>query len=839
MGVLADAVLLLRASSIDPGTFTPGDDWPNEGTGGPSLDAVCTGTVDGGSPGTPLLVASPEPGFVMGDGSSGSGGVGPYYYVPHSALLEPGAGSFTFFARVAWPGTSGGFDNVASKIDTTGGAIGSGGTGWQAVDSVFVSGTAGIVSSGGSSPGTDPAFASSGAVMAAGEHLIVVRLDRADDTLAVFVDGVKAAVDASAVAAVTANHELIFARGKEQTGRAYGYWDRALTDDEIALDLPADLGLVPALTVELSPTTDPLEDPSWEDISGYVKAISCRHGRDQALEGQFQPGAGQVTLDNADRRFDPEHAAGPHYGDLVPGKRIRAYATWLGATYDLFSGFADGWPQDYQPPSAADCRVPFTDGLTMLGYAELGATPLVSTIEQLAPTHWWKLDQAQGAPKALDSGSSQVDGIASTAASAGFGNDGIDGSDAKALLLPDEVAYIDVTGVAEWTSFSCWFKTTKSTGNIQSSPGRFVFLAAGKVSAGIDGGAWEQTAAAYNDGQPHFLVVVNTGAGIKIYVDGVLDGTAPGGSPGGFAATAHLLGSRFNYGSTTFQFEGTLQHVAYYAQALSAGDVATLDSADAEFQGQTTGETVESLLDLAGWPAADRDIDTGIITLDGLTQWSDDVLDNIRVIDATEAGGFFQTPGGVMRFRQRYDALTDPRSTTSQATFTDDDTPAALHYEQLGFDEQGSLLRNRVKVSWLDGEVVVADADSIAAYGPREHSIQTVLPTEGEARALANWVLAHYARPILRISKVTLNPAADARLWGPCLGLRVGDRVTVRRWPQQVGDPILSELIVEGVAWELADGVNRATCTVSVSAADTQTYWIWDTSQWGSTTRWG
>lgn len=236
--LLSRAVLLLRAATF---TGSTGDDWPNEGTGGSALDAQCNNTVDGIDAGTPVFVTSPVPGFELADSSSGTPGSGPYYSVPHSALLEPGLESFTAFAWVTWDGDTGGaeFANIMSKIDSSGGAMGSGGTGWQVVDSPFTGGTTLLVSDGGA-PGSGTAWSWSGATLTTGTYLIAVRLDRTDDTAHVFVDGVKSnAGDMSSVGAITAAHELIFGRGDHpQVGHAYGYFAEALTDTEITDLLP-------------------------------------------------------------------------------------------------------------------------------------------------------------------------------------------------------------------------------------------------------------------------------------------------------------------------------------------------------------------------------------------------------------------------------------------------------------------------------------------------------------------------------------------------------------------------------------------------------------------------
>lgn len=234
--VLGSLLLVLRASSINRDTFTAGSTWANEGTAGSTLNA----TPDG----TPVLATSPENGFVTADGSSGTQGASsPYYYVPHSALLDPGTGSFFAFSRTLWTISSpGGNENIITKV-TSDPVIGAGGSGWTIFDSGNLPGVTAAVANAGSSFPFNPAVAiSDGGHLTPGEHMVGIGLDRPTDTLSIWVDGVQTGEgDASAVTTVGAVHELIFGRGSLQTVRAAGYANRMLSSTEVA-DLYDELG---------------------------------------------------------------------------------------------------------------------------------------------------------------------------------------------------------------------------------------------------------------------------------------------------------------------------------------------------------------------------------------------------------------------------------------------------------------------------------------------------------------------------------------------------------------------------------------------------------------------
>lgn len=171
--VLDDAVLLLRASSVDPETHVDGDPWVNEGTVGSALNAFGgSGAEEPPDPGTPLFVNDNGPAFHIGHTLAYTD----YYYVPQHPAIEFTTGSFTAFARIKWiEATSGGLDNVMSKIL---GTLGTDMYGWQIVDLGALGSTVAAISNNGSNPGTNPALAQAGDTLELGEHLLVIRVDR-------------------------------------------------------------------------------------------------------------------------------------------------------------------------------------------------------------------------------------------------------------------------------------------------------------------------------------------------------------------------------------------------------------------------------------------------------------------------------------------------------------------------------------------------------------------------------------------------------------------------------------------------------------------------------------
>jgi hypothetical protein len=76
---------------------------------------------------------------------------------------------------------------------------------------------------------------------------------------------------------------------------------------------------------------------SWTDISAYLRSWRTNRGRSSESD-TFQPGTLSVTLNNRDRRFDPNNAAGPYFGNLLPMKRIRLKIAYNSITYAVWCG---------------------------------------------------------------------------------------------------------------------------------------------------------------------------------------------------------------------------------------------------------------------------------------------------------------------------------------------------------------------------------------------------------------------------------------------------------------------------------------------------------------------
>ena len=156
-----------------------------------------------------------------------------------------------------------------------------------------------------------------------------------------------------------------------------------------------------------------------------------------------------------------------------------------------------------------------------------------------------------------------------------------------------------------------------------------------------------------------------------------------------------------NDGTTTYTlWEGFLDrivpvvttHSAKHAELRAVGPLAYLNRFNVSTEMKTaikTGAAVTEILDEAGWPGSDRDIDTGITEMPHFWVNEQPTLNALRLVEDTETGMIEESADATIRFRDRHSRSTDTRSTNVQATYSDSAT-ATLPYSTI---EQADPLR--------------------------------------------------------------------------------------------------------------------------------------------------
>lgn len=601
--------------------------------------------------------------------------------------------------------------------------------------------------------------------------------------------------------------------------------------------------MIPGVTVEFARSANPL-DPlggiAWTDISAYVEAIpSIKHGRQHEL-GRFMSGEATILLANEDRRFDPSYTGGAYGADIKPMKRIRIKET--SGPHSLFTGYTESWNPGYMGPARSVVELHCVDALKMLAMLRPTRSPFSDAILKLSPYVYWRFGETTGNVAADASGNGR-DGAHNGAVAPGV--EGLLAHDDDRAVNFSSLGYTEASAssIADWERTQAfWFAAIAEIPNdgtiwlaskgpaintngrgwgVALSPSGVVFLAANTFPTNA---LQVHAPRPVNDGRKHLIVGSYAGnsipGGVRIWVDGQeCDLVTDQNSLSATIITTEKLkvgpiGREL--GATLNAASADIDEFAIGTGALDATQAGSIWSAySAPWDGQRSDERVTVLLDLIGWPSADRSVDGGIVTL-GPQQPLTSVIDELHAVADSELGAFYVAPDGKLRFVGRYTNILD---SASALTFGDDTAGTELDYLDLGYEGGDSDLWNEVHAT-RDGGIrqVVSNAASITSYGRRVKEVAGKWGDDNQARAVGAKLLDRYAQPKLRFAKMKLRPLETAEL-GTILDLELHtSRVTVKKRPPG-GGTISQECWVESIQHAIFN--DRWDITLGVVPADT------------------
>lgn len=130
--------------------------------------------------------------------------------------------------------------------------------------------------------------------------------------------------------------------------------------------MPASVSLAYSVMVEIAFVANPYGTLSWTDVSQYVTEIQTKRGKNVDL-GTPEAGTAAVTLWNIDGRFNPGDPLSPYSSNVLPRRPIRITVI-SGATFNVWRGFVNSWPQTYSMGGAytqviLSCNDAFTNVL--------------------------------------------------------------------------------------------------------------------------------------------------------------------------------------------------------------------------------------------------------------------------------------------------------------------------------------------------------------------------------------------------------------------------------------------------------------------------------------------
>jgi hypothetical protein len=199
----------------------------------------------------------------------------------------------------------------------------------------------------------------------------------------------------------------------------------------------------------------------------------------------------------------------------------------------------------------------------------------------------------------------------------------------------------------------------------------------------------------------------------------------------------------------------TIQAVDGFRLASNA-QISTVASATA---GQTSGTRIGKILDQIGWPATQRDIDTGQTTVQADPGTARTALAALQTIESTEYGALYIDALGNFTFQDR--ELTSTSVAGTPVVFNDDGT--GISYNNALWRLDDTLVFNKASISRVGGTPQVASNQaSIDKYFLHSYNEQNLM-METDAEALNN-ALAYVAsrqETSIRCDAVTLDLYTD------------------------------------------------------------------------------
>lgn len=282
-----------------------------------------------------------------------------------------------------------------------------------------------------------------------------------------------------------------------------------------------------------------------------------------------------------------------------------------------------------------------------------------------------------------------------------------------------------------------------------------------------------------------------------------------------------------------------------------------------------TDQAIGLVLDAAGWPSGQRAISIGDTTM--LYWWCDDKSPWTAILELLGAEGpcqLYQDADGVIHFENRNYRAVTPRSTTSQATFSET-SATPLWYTNLTYEPGYKSIFNRATYAtrrralgaltpiWQYGATLTLSANQSVTLiaKPSDPFQNAVVPASGTDYTLSSGGLASVtlsatsglvafltltataagavivgvapsagiqlrAQPLTVVSETVLQNTVDASAsiakYSPVPGAAVPRTLTIQGWPEV--DPVVATSVCN--AWVLRYLEERPQVTLTLENAD-------------------
>ncbi len=591
--------------------------------------------------------------------------------------------------------------------------------------------------------------------------------------------------------------------------------------------------------------------PTWTSEKAYVRVyagLTAKLGATQPSK-DLTSGELRLVLSNLTRRFDPSYAAGPLFGDLVPGVPVRVRVTYNSVTETIFRGVVQRWPQEWAgKDSTVEVVAVGAFAHLATGEAPLSAWDVVieGTTNKVA---WWRVTGTSTKDLvdvvsstratvvgAVTAGESLVDGrpgVAGRMRPGEYAAHQIAGSFAPDMFSdPASLEFVYSASDFSDPDYSPWrlYAEVNPAGQHQMDVRIIPYdpsSTPGVVGVWLRDGAGLYVFEWFNslrldprEGQRTHLVITNDGsftaAGWHLYVNGVDSGVPTYASSGssiyyssGATTSAWIGNSPVLASESTLESDNTnldLSDVVIYDRVLTSTEVADHYTALSGRVGEIVPDRLEWVLDNSGWGL--HSITSTVGRTCAVPYGQAQPLTLLQQLQNTEAGRIWEDRQGRIRYSERGWAWTETEATTVQATFNDTSGLPFLANRSSITPYSDRDMVNDVTVTRSGGQPQRAtDPTSIATYGRHAASITDVLVgTDNETYALAEGLVWLGKDPKGRIDRIAFHPAMEPATLVPLAQtVEQGWRVAASRVPPGGGAALTIEAHVRGVTHTFTD----------------------------------
>lgn len=244
-------------------------------------------------------------------------------------------------------------------------------------------------------------------------------------------------------------------------------------------------------------------------------------------------------------------------------------------------------------------------------------------------------------------------------------------------------------------------------------------------------------------------------------------------------------------------------------QLLNLAQVSTVAGAVA---GETTGSRINVILDAIGWPSGQRDVDTGLTTVQADPATTRTALAALQTVATTEYGALYMDASGQVVFQDRN--VTAGSVGGTPTVFADDGTGIA--YSNIQWILNDAQIFNDVNVTATGlAKQSATDATSIATYFRHSYSATDLLmQTTVEALNYAQAYLASRKDTTIRVDSMTLDLASSNYAAGVTAALTLDyfDPITIKQ-AQPNGTTLQKTFQIFGVAHDVRPNQWKTTFT--------------------------